>query len=140
MSAIKYTYLIRPNDDNPDWPTKPDLALLAAMQQRPNESKGQFANRVLKETQNRLLTKHRDGCGSDNLDWVKMVSNLRKCTRQLSQGTNCRFGAWIDGLLMDSQISEKTRYVAYSSAGKLQTSFNDSRYKRIVFTFKPESI
>ena len=97
-------FVIRPNAEHPKWPQELDAALLANTPRKPGESRQAHADRVMRMQEQTVIKRERKSpCGSDNLDWLAMVHDLRNIGWCVP---GYRLSIWVDGLMMDSSVKE----------------------------------
>jgi len=83
--GIEIQYL-RPNRLNPDFPVEASAKWLDRLPEGPLK-----AQKALRKTQEDYLALGRKGCSSDNLDWVRLVAELR------GMHWDCpTLGVWVD--------------------------------------------
>jgi len=104
---MRGSYTIRPNSQNPEWPTEPHPDDLKAELERaekakdPKRAKKEAPAKALLTTQHRVAAQHRQGAGSptDNLDWLAMLrgtrSAVRRADKRLDGGTDYTW-CWVD--------------------------------------------
>ena len=96
------SFTIRPNTQNPDWPTAPDPQDLIRGDLLKKEGRVKDGKAwALAATRHRVAVQARSGSPSDNLDWLRMVAELRTTFRDLDPSG--RTYAWIDGFCPEVQ-------------------------------------
>lgn len=142
------TFIIRPNNENPDWPIKPDpVDLEQAMEaarkaQDPVKAMKEAPAKALARTQARVAKGRRMGAHTDNLDWLDMVRTLRTTIRNCEPRADGQPGedrtfCWIVGVYPDKAhvltLETSTRFQEWS------TGSCGNRYRYCYVTFEVQS-